>query len=96
MTGLGEVLGTHISDKDRIKRAVRESGAPIYIFHYFREEVLPDDTYIKVENRSIGSSFVLGHASYGELGTGQSPQPYLGDSRGSWSEIYEGTGTTAP
>ena len=54
-------------------------------FHIFNNEVTPGNGYVIVSTRGLGSSFILGHGSWGRLGTvADGSQPVLGDSRGTW------------
>lgn len=48
---------------------------------------LSGDSLVRYEITDLGSSFILGHPTRGLLGSGNTPQSYLGDSRSPWEEI---------
>ena len=96
MTELGETIATTIDDLERTKRGIDSSTGSIYRYNIFTDTVTIDDTYFVLRKRGIGSSFILGHAIDGKMGT-QSPQPILGDSTvTSWQNIIVYSGATAP
>lgn len=92
MTELGDVLGAQIKETDNIKRQMSAGiGVPVYL-QVFDDDIKPIHTFTKVDDRGVGSSFVIGDSKYGKLGTGLSPQPYLGDSRVStWRSLVNQT-----
>ena len=95
MTELGETIATTIDDLERTKRGIDSATGSIYRFNVFSDTFPADDTYLKVQRRQIGSSFILGHGINGKLGV-QTPQPKLGDWAFSWTTIAEYSGVTAP
>lgn len=97
ITELGETIATTIEDIERTKRGIDSALGSIYRFNVFTDVIIPDDSYLLVQRRQIGSAFILGHGINAKLGT-QTPQPVLGSSTswGNWVTIAEYTGTTAP
>ena len=97
MTSIGEMIATTADDLERTKRGIDSYTGSIYIFNIFTDTYTIDDTYLKISNRQIGSTFVVGHPTNGRLGAVSAPQPKLGENNlGAWVAIVEYTGATAP
>ena len=97
MTTVGEAIATTADDLERTKRGIDSFTGSVYRFNIFSDTCIIDDTYLKISNRQIGSTFIVGHWTNGRLGSVVAPQPKLGENNlGAWTTIVEYTGTTAP
>jgi len=65
-------------------------GSGLGWFKIFKEDINIACS-MSIWSRGLGSSFILGHGSWGRLGTvADGSQPYLGDSRPNWTFEYSG------
>jgi hypothetical protein len=88
MDKLGEILGGLSSKQDHISRQFTGPGGQIVDrFEFFSEKLQLQDSGLRIYKQGLGSSFIIGHSTLGKIGSGLSPQPYIGDSRTGWSQI---------
>ena len=80
-----EIIAKLQRDVQELKSSPIEKDAVLASFLFLTDSGNAVTTNLQGGSRVAGSSFILGHPQYGALGTGQSPQPYLGDSRGAMS-----------
>ena len=80
---LGRVLGENIKDKDNMKSNILRHGTENTYFLLARYYLKVRSVGLIVQSRTIGTAFILGHASNGVLGTSA-----LGaGTQGAWSTI---------
>lgn len=80
-------------DIKKLKAGDSDSSDLITRFLLANGSLGPRASEWSVSTRSLGSSFVLGNATYGDLGSGTQqvdPQTYLGDSRGVLTIVVSG------
>ena len=86
MTELGQTIGNSMKSSDDLNRQFSEMGSVTAYFNLFQDQIQPEELTLIESQRTLGSSFILAHPKWGRLGIQtDGSQPYLGDSRGSWS-----------
>jgi len=58
-----------------------EQGSGVSTMMIRQNDLIMSTTQGQLLGRTLGSSLILAHPTLGKIGAGQSPQPYLGDSR---------------
>jgi len=76
---VADVLGMGIRREEDLERhlALEPSGVLVR-FDFFRDRFEMQDSGLRLYKRGIGSSFTLGDATLGKLGSDLDPQPVLG------------------
>lgn len=88
---VAEVIASNIRREHALERSLASEPSGVLIrFDFYRDRFDLQDSGLKIYERTIGSSFVLAHSEQGKLGSDLSPQPYLGSSIGTWTEITVG------
>jgi len=69
MTELADTIAGLIKDNQSIKRGIGEAGSLVNRFQLHPQEVIVEDSWMQLSERGLGSSFILGHAEHGILGS---------------------------
>lgn len=85
MSDLGKTIANLLKDADDMKSQFGAAGSVGYYLSTMNESIEPEDRYVIIKTRGLGSSFVFGHSQLGVFGEGLTPQPYFGDSRPGWT-----------
>jgi len=84
-------VGNMKKDLDDVKVQIGDVGSAAYI-DFSQNSIKFKNPYTIVQTRDTGNSFLLGHATWGKLGT-QTPQPQLGSLT---ATAYESVRITSP
>lgn len=88
MTRLSEIIASEISRRTDNERQLGELQTGVLTrYEYFKDRFILQDSGLRIYEQGLGSSFIVGHIELGKIGTGHTPQPYLGDSRTGWDLI---------
>jgi len=85
---LSEVIGgIHAKQEHLSRQFTGPGGQTVDRVRIFKSTITLQDSGLQLYERDTGSSFIVGHLTSGKLGSNLSPQPHLGDSRGSWQAM---------
>jgi len=77
---------------DNVELQFGQYGSVLASFDMYAETIKPNDGFVAVKTRGLGSSFIAGHPVWGRVGSGTpytvtGSQPYIGDSRGTFDIV---------
>lgn len=87
-TGIEEIISALRNDADALLATEMDLEATIERWVNFPEEIIIEETLLKVSKRTASDSFILGHATFGKLGKAGYG---LGNRSGEWVTLLEDT-----
>lgn len=86
ITGIAEIIATLKADSDTLMRSEMDLEATLARYITLSEQMIIQDTKLTISQKAASDSFILGHSTFGVLG---SAGYGLGDRSGEWIKIVE-------